>query len=67
MRKITTYVIIGILLIVLFLGSTSALATVLEWHQTYGDVSNDYGRSVSQTTDGGYIIAGETASYGAGG
>jgi len=38
------------------------------WTQTYGgDVYEDWGMSVAQTTDGGYIIAGVTESYGAGG
>ena len=31
----------------------------LLWDKTYGDSLRDYGRSVQQTTDGGYIIAGE--------
>jgi hypothetical protein len=37
------------------------------WTKTYGGASNDYGRSVQQTRDGGYIVAGMTDSYGHGG
>jgi hypothetical protein len=37
-----------------------------EWSQTFGGEDGDRAFSVQQTTDGGYIIAGGTASYGAG-
>jgi hypothetical protein len=36
------------------------------WTKTYGGAGSDKGKSVQQTTDGGYIVAGETSSYGAG-
>ncbi|MCA6066050.1 T9SS type A sorting domain-containing protein [Chryseobacterium sp. RG1] len=34
----------------------------LQWQKTYGGSANDIARSIRQTTDGGYIVAGETSS-----
>ncbi|MFA7361066.1 MAG: T9SS type A sorting domain-containing protein [Candidatus Kapaibacterium sp.] len=39
----------------------------LQWSKTLGGAGDDYGRSIIQTTDGGYAVAGYTASFGASG
>ena len=36
------------------------------WTKTYGDTNSEYGYSVQETQDGGYIIAGTTYSFGVG-
>jgi len=33
------------------------------WFKHYGGANNDWGRSIQQTSDGGYIVAGNTYSY----
>ncbi|KPL09305.1 hypothetical protein AMJ71_06785 [candidate division TA06 bacterium SM1_40] len=37
------------------------------WTRAHGGSDQDFGHSVAQTVDGGYIIGGETQSFGAGG
>jgi uncharacterized delta-60 repeat protein len=39
----------------------------VSWHKTYGGSADDAGYSGLQTVDGGYVVAGSTASFGAGG
>jgi hypothetical protein len=49
----------------IFLIKTDANGNV-QWAKTYGGTNSDYASSVQQTSDGGYIVAGYTSSFGAG-
>ena len=49
-----------------YLLKTDAEGTQL-WYRTFGGVDDDYGESIQQTSDSGYIIAGYTDSLGADG
>ncbi len=42
----------------------SASTPLVEWEKTFGGNTDDWGRSVYQTSDGGYIIAGYTLTRG---
>jgi len=41
-------------------------ATVVTWARTYGGIDDDLAHSIQQTADGGFIVAGETFSFGEG-
>lgn len=42
-------------------------ADAVEWSRTYGGASDDRAYSIILSGDGGYVVAGETASYGSAG
>jgi len=48
-----------------WLVKTDALGN-MQWNKTYGGTSRDFGVSIVQTTDGGFIMACSTMSFGAG-
>lgn len=49
----------------LYLVKTDSQGTEI-WSRTYGGLWDDFGYSVENTSDGGYIVAGYTESFGAG-
>lgn len=53
-------------LIFILLSFASQSNAIITFEKTYGGTEDDYGYSVQQTTDSGYIIAGGTFSYGEG-
>jgi len=42
------------------------VATLMTWAKAYGGGNKDVAHSIQQTSDGGFIVAGETSSFGAG-
>ena len=60
--KITSIVVVFFMYIIA--SSSKAAEGDLQWQNTFGGSSDDRGYSVQQTSDGGYIIAGQTHSYG---
>jgi uncharacterized delta-60 repeat protein len=58
-----TLLLQAILCLFVFLSNSSLNA---QWARTYGGSDSDHVRSIQQTSDGGYIVAGGTESFGAG-
>ena len=61
-----TGVLVAVCVLLSAVGPASIAFGKVSWQRTYGGTSNDDGYSVQQTTDGGFIVAGYTNSYGTG-
>lgn len=60
-KKLLTFMFTLISLLILFCSIHA------QWAKTYGSYWDDIAQSIQQTSDGGYIVAGYTESFGAGG
>ena len=63
-KRFSQFPVLLALLLILFHSNTAFSGK--NWIKTYGGADDDYARSIQQTTDGGYIVAGETWSFDAG-
>jgi hypothetical protein len=65
-EKVKASILLTVFLGLLLLSTAIADPGDTLWTRTYGGSSEDYGWDVQQTTDGGFIVAGRTRSFGAG-
>ena len=64
--KLTLQISVYFLLLALHFSVSRAQEPDILWEETYGGIDGDGGYSVQQTSEGGYIIAGYTESFGSG-
>jgi len=65
-RMVLSFAIIFTTLAFVSLGCASGTPPEETWNKTFGGYSAEHALSAQQTSDGGYILVGDTRSYGAG-
>ena len=58
-------IITGMTIVLAVLSSSQSIAQT-SWARTYGGINDEKASAIQQTSDGGYVVAGYTESYGAG-
>lgn len=66
-QKIAFRIVVVFISAILFGVGGAGSVPVEEWNKTIGGINSDEAHFVQQIKDGGYILAGTTSSYGAGG
>jgi hypothetical protein len=55
--------ILSICLIMTVINQATSQAPVIDWQKSYGGSGDEYARSITPTSDGGYIMAGSSTSF----
>ena len=68
-KRIRKGLIVMLLIVPIFVFLLTGVVSAYQWAIEYGGIhyERDTGSSIQQTTDDGYIVAGNTQSFGAGG
>ncbi|MEF3167805.1 MAG: hypothetical protein K6360_00495 [Deltaproteobacteria bacterium] len=64
--KVLSVVLLAAIAVLFVTTAITSQAHAQQWAKTYGGTSHDVANSIQQTSDGGYIVAGWTSSFGAG-